>query len=246
MNSFFCHNCNSYAPLSFRDTQQGLPIDSDHKFRQPFRQLQGKFTFLVLVVALLSLSGCGTQTPRTYSVNAPAGWPDTQSQLRAFTHWQIQGKLAVSQPQRRDSVVINQWHQMGRQYDILVSSAFLGLGTTRISGTPDQLTIVQPDEPVISSSHPESLLESALGWSFPVNSLRYWIKGLPTPEFPAAITFDAEGNPFQITQAQWQVSLDRYQSLNGYILPTKITLSDGNIKIKVIVTAWTNSCKGCG
>ncbi len=194
---------------------------------------------LVLILMSFWLTGCETTPKRQASSLAPADWQERKQQLTVFDHWNLQGKLAVRQGNRSDSLVINQWTQSETEFKIHVSSALLGLGATQIEGTPDFIELHQPDEAPLYSDSPEQLLQEALGWSLPLQSLAYWIKGIPSPEFPADIQFDAQGQPYILNQSDWQIELDRFLPFGTIMLPHKITLTKDDVRLKVIVTQWS-------
>ena len=208
------------------------------------QKLFSKWLINTTLLLFILLSGCETAPPKQVVSTEPADWKFRQARLADFNSWSIKGKLAVNQPDRNDILVINQWRQHQGSFNIHISS-FLGLGATQITGTQEFLSIHQPDEPVLHSTQPEQLLQETLGWALPLNSLAYWIKGLPAPGKPADINFDQEGNPHRIRQTQWQVILDRYKPVGDLMLPGKITLTQKQIKVKVVITQWTELCGDC-
>lgn len=198
-----------------------------------------------ILLALIFLAGCETTPPGQTSSTAPPLWESRQQQLGLFNAWNIKGKLAVIQSDRRDSLVINYWQQIEDHFDIHVSSLLLGLGATRISGTPEYLVLQQADELPVDSSYPERLLERSLGWSLPLDSLPYWIKGLPREDTVAETSFDEQGNLYQLKQSGWQMTFARYTMIEELILPTKVTLRKDNIRLKVIISEWNPGCLDC-
>ncbi len=192
------------------------------------------------------LIGCETAPPKITYTEVPDGWASRIQQLNTVDTWELKGKLAVIQADRSDSLLINKWLQRKQAFDIHVSSALLGIGATQISGTPQHLTLAQPDEPVLYSDNPEGLLTEALGWSLPLNSIHHWMKGVPAPDQPATIRFDDAGNPHEIVQSQWLVRLDRFQAVDQLVLPKKITLTRDQVKVKVVVTEWSIASDAAG
>ncbi|WP_033416685.1 lipoprotein insertase outer membrane protein LolB [Hahella ganghwensis] len=193
----------------------------------------------MLLILSFWLTGCEITPKRKSSTLPPAGWDERQQQLANFSQWNIQGKLAVRQGDRSDSLVINQWVQSHSEFNIHVSSALLGLGATQIEGNPQYIGLYQPDEAPLYSDSPELLLQEALGWSLPLQSLSYWIRGIPAPDAPTEMQFDDQGHPYRINQSEWEIELDRFKPLDAeIILPHKITLTKGDIRLKVIVTQW--------
>jgi outer membrane lipoprotein LolB len=50
-----------------------------------------------------------------------------------------------------------------------------------------------------------TLTTQAFGFPLPVESLAYWVRGVPAPEAPAAVTRDATGRPDSLRQQGWTV-----------------------------------------
>src|SRR5690554_5201036 len=100
---------------------------------------------LPLVIAL-ALGGCTTialePLPEGITDQPPAGWAAHTQTLSRFTHWQLSGKLAVRQPSDSGTALINHWKQEGEQYDLSLSSSFLGMGTTRLEGMPGFIELI--------------------------------------------------------------------------------------------------------
>ena len=66
----------------------------------------------------------------------------------------------------------------------------------------------------------------------PVRSLRYWVIGLPEPTSPYIAT--ATG----FTQAGWLIDYKQMQSVDKQSMPHKITVSNEQVKLKLIIDQW--------
>ena len=53
--------------------------------------------------------------------------------------------MAVRQPSDSGTAIINRWIQNGEQYDLALSSSFLGMGSTRLKGVPGFIEFTLPN-----------------------------------------------------------------------------------------------------
>ncbi|QSP96246.1 outer membrane lipoprotein LolB [Marinobacter salinisoli] len=199
--------------------------------------------WLILPLAAM-LAACTTiqvePLPEGMTDQPPADWADKSEQLRQFDHWQLVGKLAIRQPSDSGTALINHWIQNGDQYNLALSSSFLGMGSTRLQGTPGFIELTLPDGDTYRSGDPESLLEAATGWQLPLNQLVWWIRGLPAPGDDFRLLFDANQQLAIIRQSGWEIRYDRWQRfLNSHpSLPAKITaLKDGK-RVRLVISDW--------
>ena len=96
-----------------------------------------------------------------------------------------------------------------------------------------------PDGRRASAASPEALLEREIGWSVPLQGLRYWIVGIPVPDgAPSKLEFDDFGRLARLEQAGWTVVYERYDTVNGLSLPERIRFSNASVDATVIVRRW--------
>ncbi|MBD3658213.1 MULTISPECIES: lipoprotein insertase outer membrane protein LolB [Marinobacter] len=196
------------------------------------------------VAAGLLLSACSTITmeplPEGLTSQPPANWGERSATLKSLTRWELAGKLAVRQPSDSGTAVINHWIQNGEAYDLSLSSAFLGLGQTRLKGVPGFLELTLSDGETYTSSDPESLIEAATGWQLPIDSLVWWVRGLPGPAEDFRLYFDQQSRLAMIRQHGWEIRYDRWQaSGNRYPeLPARITALKGDKRVRLVITDW--------
>lgn len=199
-------------------------------------------TFIVCIS--LWLSACATTPteplPEGLTEQPPANWADRQSALNAFQHWQLQGKLAVRQPSDSGTANINRWVQDNEHYQLSLSSAFLGLGRTELEGVPGFLELTLPDGETYRSNDPNALVEAATGWQLPIDSLTWWIKGLPDPASDFRLLFNEAGDLAVIRQQGWEIRYERWQSFihEQPSLPARITALKEDKRVRVVVTDW--------
>lgn len=217
-------------------------VNLTHAFT--LRSFRSAFFRLIPVLATLVVSACTSipsePMPEGLTNQSPADWSSRQKALSAFNHWLLQGKIAVRQPEDSGSAVINHWQQKGEQYHLVLSSAFLGMGRTELKGTPGFLALTLSDGEVYRSSDPQSLIRAATGWQFPVDSLAWWVRGLPAPDGNFKLFFNDKGQLAAIRQQGWDIRIDRRKHfLPGQpALPARITALNGEKRIRLVVTNW--------
>ena len=197
-----------------------------------------------VLALLLVLGGCASlelePLPEGLTDQKPDSWAEQQSQLDRLTRWQLSGKLAVRQPSDSGTAIVNHWTQRGSHYDIGLSSSFLGMGSTRLQGTPDFIELTMPDGDRYQSGDPESLVEAATGWQLPLGNLTRWIKGQPGAEGSYKLLFDKQGQLALIRQQGWEIRYDRWQQfIEGHpLLPARLTAVKGEKRVRLVVSAW--------
>lgn len=194
----------------------------------------------VLTLLLATISACSVTptAPPELSQTVPGHWPEHRARLDAITHWRITGKIGIRTSEQNESAVINNWTQIADEFDINLSSAFLGLGATHIQGSPNAITLQQGDEPTLFSDQPERLIWEQTGWLLPLASLPYWIKGLPAPNSSHTLHFDHKGQLASLNQDDWNIAYHRFDPSKNPPLPTKIKVVQDGIIITLIIKSW--------
>lgn len=196
------------------------------------------FGLAMLVSACASISQ--DPLPAGLTEQPPADWAQRQTVLSNLDQWQLNGKLAVRQPGENASAVINRWTQDREQYDLHLSSSFLGMGRTELSGSPGFIEIRMANGDEYRSSDPENLISAATGWQLPIDSLVWWVRGLPDPGRDYRLLFDEQGTLAEIRQQGWNIRYERWQ---GFIadtpaLPARLTARKGDRLVRLVITNW--------
>lgn len=198
---------------------------------------------LALTLALV-LSACATAPmaplPKGLSDQPPADWSQRQRLLTRFQYWRLEGKLAVHQPSDSGTAVINRWTQTADRYQLSLSSSFMGLGHTELSGVPGYIELTLPSGDTYRSTDPESLVSKATGWTLPIDSLTWWIRGLPEPGSDARLLFDDKGQLAVIRQQGWEIRYRRWRTFvaDAPTLPALITAHKDKKRVRLAVTSW--------
>lgn len=153
-----------------------------------------------------------------------------KAHLYELKQWAFDGRLAVSGVNDSWSANISWVHAPGE--DKIRLSGPLGQGAMYIRLLDDFVILDRGDGKVESSAHSEEFINQQLGMFVPVHSLRYWVVGLPEP----SRKFEETGNGFK--QAGWQSEYKEMQRANDEIMPRKITITNNQVKLKLIVDQW--------
>lgn len=209
-----------------------------------------RFPAIALTLAALLLGGCTSlqvdPLPEGLTEQPPADWSKTSARRDQFQHWELTGKLAVRQPSDSGTALINYWKQDQEAYELALSSSFLGMGRTTLEGVPGFIELTLPDGERYQSGDPEALVNAATGWQLPIDSLAWWIRGLPGPEGDFRLFFDDQDRLAVIRQLGWEIRYDRWQSfIDDYPpLPARITAVKGDKRVRLVVTSWRRADGG--
>jgi outer membrane lipoprotein LolB len=166
----------------------------------------------------------------------PAPPPASATALAAVDHWQASGRIAVRTAQDGFSAHFD-WRQAGARAELGVRGPF-GAGAAHLSVGPESIRVESGNEPPLEVPAPFEALEpqlvARLGFPLPLESLRYWILGVPAPS-PVAI-----GAAPAFDQAGWHVVASQFEAVEQApgSLPVRLELTRGATRIRVIVDRW--------
>jgi outer membrane lipoprotein LolB len=188
--------------------------------------LSMKAKHLGLWCFILTLSACSTvpvEPEVSYSKTA-------RERLYNLEQWSFDGRLSLTG--KNDSWSANiSWGHKPDDEKIKLSGP-LGQGATVIQLTGDLVTIDRGDGRAQSSTQPEEFINQQLGMFVPVSSLRYWVVGLPEPT--GAFIETSTG----FKQAGWLVEYKQMQPVDHQSMPRKITVTNEQVKLKLIIDQW--------
>jgi outer membrane lipoprotein LolB len=190
--------------------------------------------YLYCIFLLVSLVGCTTVSyhpAETFLSSNKAYSSGTKNLLS----WDMQGAIAVKTNQKGWNASFN-WSQRQANYHLTI---FGPLGSNRISLTGNnEHAILTTAERTYEATNAEVLLEQRLGWYIPVNSIYYWVRGLPAPGAISHKVRNAEGQLIAIDQQGWHIEYQSYDKINGLNLPTLIELRNSKVFIRIAIHQW--------
>jgi outer membrane lipoprotein LolB len=194
-----------------------------------------KIAYIFLV--LICLAGCAT-VMQPGAGQHKLSWPVRQKQLNNLKNWNLQSAIGIKNLNQSTSAHVN-WQQFENNYILNIISQF-NIGGVKIVGDSTGVTLWRSVTNKIKAQTPEELMYQELGWSLPIDNLRYWILGLPAPKLVYASQFDAYNHLISLQQQGWQISYSNFISINNIDLPTSILISNSKLKlqVKVIIKKW--------
>jgi len=186
---------------------------------------------------LLWLAGCATLPSAIKPVNQEMTWAQRQAELAAFTHFRLEGAIAITRRNKAFQANVI-WQAQGQKHFSLSLFGPMGAGRTTIVGKPEQVTMTNADGKFLMAATAEDLLQSQLGWYLPVSNVFYWVRGIPVPGMTADKTFDTFHHLTELKQDGWTIQYERYTSTAGKDLPSKLKLSHGDIRVKWVIGEW--------
>lgn len=160
-----------------------------------------------------------------------------QQQIKKLNNWRAQGKIAAVKGNEGGNARFS-WQQRNSSFHIKLYGPF-GSGAAFLSGTPNKVAMNEPNGNMSTAKTPEELMQKIAGWQVPLTGLRYWMRGVPTPNAPVIKqVFDNMGRLRFLSQEGWQIDYDEYWDDVMPNLPAKLNLSNRDLKVKVIIKSW--------
>ena len=193
---------------------------------------------LLSLAGLLILPACSTMPPQDADqAQRLRLHADKSGRLELQTAWSLSGKLAISNDRDGGSGRFN-WHKNSQSSRMDFHGA-LGRGAWRLDADGAGARLEQADGTVHQASSVEHLIQSQVGWKLPVNHLAWWVRGLTAPGDLEEQELDAQGNLVRLVQDGWTIVFARYRDFDGFDLPLRVTASQADWKVKLVVSSWT-------
>lgn len=197
------------------------------------------FRHVFLFLFAMLLSACAT---RPQAPEGPVNLPAQLIKLDAIKQWNINGKLALREPEK--SVSANLRWQVNDPLFTFRLSNFLGVTLVDMEQGPNGARLEADDE-VYTDQSATTLLYQTTGWDIPLDQLLSWVKGVPRSG--DAYTLNGNGLLQQLQPgcrqcAGWQVDYAQYGQVNDVWLPHNIKLTNTAQPeqwIKIRISQWT-------
>jgi outer membrane lipoprotein LolB len=182
--------------------------------------------------AALMLAGCASLPPAVDT----ADWPARRAALQALSQWSLTGRVAVAAGGEGFSGGLR-WRQDGARAEINMRGPFGG-GALEIRVDGESLSITDANGEVIAGEDARQRTADYVGAPLPLAELRYWLVGAPAPGSPYRESLGEGAGLSGLEQAGWQVRYERYAEAEGRLLPARLELAAGEVRMRFIVTGW--------
>jgi len=184
--------------------------------------------FLLLCCSVLA--ACAT----TRRVPAPpaAGWEQRAAELQRLNSWHLDGRAAVAVGTQGWQATLN-WQQRGESTEVHLSGP-LGVGALMLKRTPEGLSLngAPPSDAVLAQ------LQERLGFTLPIDQLRFWLLGVPDPGAAFDLKRNDQDRASQLIQGDWTIDYDRYMPVDGDVLPAHLVLNREGARVRIVADHW--------
>ncbi len=123
----------------------------------------------------------------------------------------------------------------------------LGRGHIRVSQDRHGAELIDHKQRRYHADNAQQLIYQTTGWYLPVNSLVYWIKGMPEPGKENRVDLDEQGRLRYLRQSGWYIEYKKYVRTGGHDLPHTMVLTRSaqsgsgdlpEIKVRLAIAHW--------
>jgi outer membrane lipoprotein LolB len=150
--------------------------------------------------------------------------------------WTAQGRMAVAVEGQGGSGAFT-WHQDAARSELAVRGP-LGVGAFSVTVTGEELSVTDGEGVTLSGDEARRQVQARLGAELPLESLRYWMLGLPAPSPPAQVQ-DSGTPPVRVVEQDgWQIACDEFARFGDLTAPTRLTATGPNVRLKLVFDKW--------
>ena len=185
----------------------------------------------LFLLALALTGACTTTLP------LPSGTRTYRSDVR------LGGRLSVSyraagKPESLQGKFL--WVQRGEEIDIELLTP-LGQTIARIAIAPGRARIEQSGGDVREAASIDQLTEQTLGWTLPVNGLRYWLQGFMR-DAHGQLTSVAPDQSRTLRDDGWKLRYVSWQADGSTAMPKRIDFTrdtaQSELALRVVIDRW--------
>ena len=165
-------------------------------------------------------------------------WEVRRPQLQARERFALKGRVAVATGSDGFNARLR-WTQDGKQTHMSLDGP-LGAGGVQVTSDGSAVSIVTSRGDRLENDAARAELTNRLGFDPPIDSLRYWVLGVPDPGHPAQESLDSQQRLATLEQDGWQILYTDYMSVGGEWLPSKLTLQRQGVRLRLVVDGWNS------
>ena len=199
------------------------------------------------LLPVLLFTGCAALPARTPDEAARA-WGLRQQMLAPMANWELRGRIALRSRDEGLQASLH-WVRDGVRHRIALVGP-LGSGQVRLTQGADSAELIDADKKRYRGTTARDVLARTTGWDVPLESLNWWVLGLPAPGVQAEQELDGDGRLRTLTQSGWEVEFLEYGRYGAHELPNKlfarrrenvpgIGLNHVTLEVRVVIERWT-------
>jgi len=203
--------------------------------------------YLVAVILAVGLSACSSVPDHAAKAvkpaNAEQAWSQRQAKFERMKSWRLQGRVGVQHQAQSWTFSIVWLQQDGKQYAMNIKNPLTGNILAQLKSTAQGVSLLANDGKTYRDADAEQLLRQQMDVGLPLKGMKYWVRGLVSPDYPQqkeALKLDVYGRPVQLQQVGWTVKYTKYDAESPYALPSKLSLTHNveKTRVKVVAKDW--------
>ena len=189
----------------------------------------GTLRLITAGCCFIALSACVATRP---PLKGASEWSMRAQTLQHAHSWTLDGRAAVAAGTQGWQASLD-WRQREASSELHLAGP-LGIGAQVITQTPGGISIngAAPTDAALSQ------LQDRLGFALPIDELRFWLLGVPDPSSTFELTRNDQDRAQHLSQSGWSVDYDRYMAAGGDVLPARIVLTRGDVRVRVVIDHW--------
>lgn len=195
----------------------------------PIKKVGAALLFISAISSCVSTSKLTSLKPESLS-------PNSHVALSEIDYWKLNARIAITTPDESITASLN-WLNKTPLFDFHLTGAF-GVTYAHLIQGKKRATLEIPDTEMLTHDSAQELLQRALGWEFPIESLAFWVKGLPSGNPNEEIIYNTDGTISKIYSKAWRIEFNKYKKYQGYTMPKRIRAIHPNLTLKLSTREW--------
>lgn len=179
---------------------------------------------LAIAVGALALGACAT---------VPSPPPTAPAETAVDAPFDVSGRLSAKRGNDGAVAHFDWTHAPGR--DTIALATPMGTTLAQLTRDADGAALARPDQPVERARDVATLADRVLGMPLPVESLAWWIRGVPHPGSAHALERDGAGLPRVLRQDGWAIVYTYAESMSR---PRVVVATYPDLEVRVVIDAW--------
>lgn len=153
-----------------------------------------------------------------------------------YDEFEVSGRIAAKMGKEGSSARIKWSHRA--DIDTVDVYAPTGSIIAVILVSPREGAVLETKDQVYEAPSVEELTQRVLGWSLPLNGLKYWARGRVNPEVAVdhLAARDSQQRLTYLEQDGWKITFEQYAE--GSMLPRVMRLEFEDLKIRFVLDKW--------
>ena len=157
----------------------------------------------------VALAGCAT--PPAHGPSTSNATPELSTQTMHAYHGRFSVRYVDQNGQTRNAYGNFDWQQQGDTVTLQLLNPF-GQTLAIVTSSPASATLEVPNRQPVTADNVSELMERTLGFSLPIEGLRYWLASSPAPTSHAKTITDPQSSSRlkEIDQEGWTIEYLAY------------------------------------